>query len=265
MFIQSVLVMGMRAQDKLLLSRRLLLTLASGLLMNRPAAAAERQDEALAVAAVVAADEIRLADGRSLRLAGIQAQAGEAGRAAAEALAGWIAGQPLVLEPASPPLDRHGRLRAQARTAGGRWLQGELVGRGLALAAPAPDVPAPVLADLLALERAVRAAKRGLWAAGRHGPLPAERAAAGMGDYVLVTGRVLSVAPAQSFVYLNFGDDWRRDFTVRATKARARSFAREGLDLARLAGRNLLVRGWLFAANGPMIELVHPAQIEVAE
>jgi hypothetical protein len=236
--------------------------------VDGPAAGAEPQAAIVAVAAVLGADEIGLADGRSLRLAGVQVPAeGEAGMApTAEILAGWIAGRTLILEPVPPPLDRHGRLRAQARTAGGRrWLQGELVGQGLALVAPAPDVPASVLADLLAIERAARAARRGLWAAGRHGPLPAERATAGMGDYVLVTGRVRSVAPAQSFVYLNFGDDWRRDFTVRATKARARSFTREGLDLARLAGRNLLVRGWLFAANGPMIELVHPAQIEVAE
>ena len=86
-----------------------------------------------------------------------------------------------------------------------------------------------------------------------------------VGAYVLVQGRVREVARVQDFVYLNFGPDWRRDFTVRAPAGFARRLAREGLDLAGLEGRNLLVRGPVFETNGPMIELVHPAQIEVLE
>jgi hypothetical protein len=73
------------------------------------------------------------------------------------------------------------------------------------------------------------------------------------------------VARAQQFVYLNFGRDWRRDFTVRAALPDARRFARQGLELDGLVGREILVRGHLLEANGPMIELVHPAQIEVVE
>jgi hypothetical protein len=82
---------------------------------------------------------------------------------------------------------------------------------------------------------------------------------------VLVRGRVRAVARAQEFVYLNFGEDWRRDFTVRAAARDAAGFARQGLDLEQLAGQEVLVRGPLFEANGPMIELVHPAQIEVMQ
>jgi hypothetical protein len=41
--------------------------------------------------------------------------------------------------------------------------------------------------------------------------------------------------------------------------------AGQGLDLERLAGQEVLVRGPLLEANGPMIELVHPAQIEVMQ
>jgi micrococcal nuclease len=79
---------------------------------------------------------------------------------------------------------------------------------------------------------------------------------------VLVRGRVRAVARAAEFVYLNFGEDWRRDFTVRADARDAARFARQGLDLERL---EIVVRGLLFEANGPMIELAHPAQIEVME
>jgi hypothetical protein len=135
----------------------------------------------------------------------------------------------------------------------------------MAVVAPVADVPAAALEELLGLERAARGEHRGLWATGASGPWPATRVAAEPGDYVLVRGRVRAVARAAEFVYLNFGEDWRRDFTVRADASDAARFARQGLDLERLEGREIVVRGLLFEANGPMIELAHPAQIEVME
>ena len=215
----------------------------------------------LAIAAEIPPPEagtVRLDDGRLVRLAGI-AFPGDA------AAAGLLAGASIQLDPEPPPLDRHGRLRAQLRDDAGRWLQGDLVRSGQALVAPAADVPPAVLADLLALEQEARAARRGLWADDRVGPWPARRVAAERGRLVLVQGRVLDVARAQDFIYLNFGDDWRRDFTVRVEAGRRRALAKAGLDLDALEGRNVLVRGTLFEANGPMIELTHPAQIEILE
>ena len=205
----------------------------------------------------------RLADGRVVKLAGIELPASSDTAEAAAVAAAILATGPPALEPEPAPLDRHGRLRVQLRGADGSWLQGELVQRGLALVAPAADVPGPVLAALLALEAAARAAGRGLWAGGRSGPWPAERVAAERGSYVLVRGRVQAVARTQEFVYLNFGDDWRRDFTVRVEARRVRGLARAGLDLNQLEGRALMVRGVLFEVNGPMIEVTHAAQIEL--
>ena len=75
----------------------------------------------------------------------------------------------------------------------------------------------------------------------------------------------MAVARRGAFTYLDFGADWRRDFTLRAESRDLARFARAGLDVAALAGRRILARGWLFESAGPMIELVHPAQIEVEE
>jgi hypothetical protein len=121
------------------------------------------------------------------------------------------------------------------------------------------------LARLLTLERAARVAALGIWHEGAVGPWPAERVAAEPWTYVLVRGRVLAVARARGLVYLNYGRRWREDFTVKVEEATARRLARQGLDVNALEGRNLLVRGTLLLENGPMIELVHPAQIEVLE
>ena len=221
--------------------------------------------EALArVAAVAGPQELLLVDGRRVRLAGIWvAPADEAATAAA--VAARVDGALIELEPERASVDRHGRLRAQVHVRDGVWVQGELVRRGVAMAAPAPDMADRSIARLLAFEQEARLAQRGIWAGTAAGPWPAERVVAERGRYVLVSGRARDVARVQDFVYVNFGEDWRSDFTVRVEARRARGFAKAGLDLERLEGRNLRVRGHLFETGGPMIELVHPAQIEVLE
>lgn len=198
--------------------------------------------------------QARLGDGREVALAGVMVPA-QPEPAGLEAVT--------LTDPAATSLDRHGRLRAQVATADGRWLQAALVAAGRAVVVPAADVRPALLDELLGLERTARAARLGIWADGRTGPWPAQEVAARQGDYVLVRGRVREASRRQEFLYLNFGADWRRDFTVRAETGELRRLAAAGLDLAALAGRNILVRGYLFDAAGPMIEVTHPAQIEV--
>lgn len=206
------------------------------------------------VAGGARAQEFWLADGRAAVAAGI-------------VLAGAA---PVViglapLDPVAVMLDRHGRVRAQLLAADGAWLQAGLVASGQAIVSPAGDVAASDLTRLLVLERAARDRRLGVWADGRRGPWPAERVAAPRGEFILVRGTVATVARRGPFTYLDFGADWRRDFTLRVGNRDLAGFARAGLNVAGLAGRRILARGWLFESAGPMIELVHPAQIEVEE
>jgi micrococcal nuclease len=64
-------------------------------------------------------------------------------------------------------------------------------------------------------------------------------------------------------IYLNFAEDWRRDFTVSIERKNADAFAAAGIDLKGLAGKTIRARGWLQWRNGPMIEATHPEQIEL--
>ena len=66
-------------------------------------------------------------------------------------------------------------------------------------------------------------------------------------------------------VFLNFGDNWRTDFTIRLDRRIARQFRRAGLTADSYDGRRVRVRGWLKNWNGPMIEASHPEQIEILE
>lgn len=176
-----------------------------------------------------------------------------------------LLGQEVRLEDAPTFLDRHGRVSAILWLMNGESVQARLVAAGEAALAPVPEVDAGTLQHLLWLEQEARTARRGLWGRGELPILDAARVDAPPMAFVLVEGLVLDVTAAQSFVYVNFGADWRTDFSVRALKADAKAFAKAGLDLAALEGRRVRIRGRVLAANGPMIEVFHPAQIEVLE
>ena len=83
--------------------------------------------------------------------------------------------------------------------------------------------------------------------------------------FELVEGRVRDVATVRNRSYVNFGDDWKTDFTLTMTSRVRRLFDRQGVDLEGLEGRLVRARGWIKSYNGPMIEISHPEQIEILE
>jgi hypothetical protein len=98
------------------------------------------------------------------------------------------------------------------------------------------------------------------------------------GSYQLVEGRATAVADIGRRVYINFGANYREDFTASierkdraafkgapgALGAIAGSGRRKGA-LNGLKGKRLRVRGWIEIRNGPMIVVTHPEQIEAEE
>lgn len=210
-------------------------------------------------------DTIALEGGAVLRLAGIRAPKGTAeGRFAAASrarLEGLAAGQALTLEIAGPKRDRHGRIPAHATRADGVWLQGAMLEAGLARVETFADNRARA-AEMLALEEAARNAGRGVWGDRRYRVLTPEEAESAGDGFHLVEGRVLRVTERRGRFYLDFGADWRRDFTVSIAGGDRARFRAGGLDPAGLEGAALRVRGWLKRLNGPMIEATHPEQIE---
>ncbi|NQV85135.1 MAG: thermonuclease family protein [Rhodospirillales bacterium] len=161
--------------------------------------------------------------------------------------------------------DRHGRLLAHLHTADGVWVQGEMLGRGMARVYSFPDNRAAV-ADMLAFERAAREAGRGIWGHPFYGvrdAMDTKAVSRLAGTFQVVRGRVAKAARIKSRVYLNFGQNWRDDFTITIETSARRMFDKAGTDPLSLQGKIVRVRGWLKKYNGPMIELSHPEQIEV--
>ena len=226
------------------------------------------------VAAVEDGETIRLVDGRQVRL--INALAPEAagpgrGRLAASAkalVARLAAGKPVALYSNGKPKDRYGRLRAHVFVGADRsglWLQSALVSAGLARVYSFPDNHSCVQ-DLLALERQSRNRRNGLWATRAFAVRPAARPrdiARARGQFQVIEGKVVAVGKGKRWIYLNFGADWRSDFTASVKRSALTRFNRAGFSPQKLKDASVRVRGWVRWRNGPMIELSQPEQIEL--
>lgn len=234
-----------------------------------------------AVKSVVDGDTFYMNNGLKVRLAGIQAPKLALGRKgfipwplgedAKSALSILTATQSLQLFYSGLKRDRYDRALAQVytlNTAGQRdlWLQEEMVRLGMARVYTWPDTQQDVV-TLYAAERAARQAGRGMWALEYYAirkPDP-DPLAQDVDSFQIVEGIVTSVANVRGQIYLNFGANYRTDFTVAIAKSGKKSFKKAGVDPLSLEGARVRVRGWIELTNGPMIWLDHPQRLEVLE
>lgn len=226
------------------------------------------------VEAVAARDgaTLRLADGRELRLAGVVAantfdgDASSAARAT-DALNEIAAGKSLALHGRNDVRDRYGRLIAQVAIPGSepRWLQADLVAAGWLRVAPeASDLTCA--ASLLDAENEARAGQKGLWQEARFAVMAADDLAglnAATGRFAVVEGVVHHVGETAGRTYLDFGRRYSQDFTIVIPRAARGGFSAAGVDLKSLRGQKVRVRGVLFSAGGPAIEIRKPASLEL--
>ncbi|HEX7006463.1 MAG TPA: thermonuclease family protein [Alphaproteobacteria bacterium] len=231
------------------------------------------------VAEIIDGATLRLDDGGVVRLVGIDAPEPPPGRSsrgrwpheaeARAALEAFALGKRVILLQDGTREDRHGRRLAHVHVvgAGGEedlWLQGEMLKRGLARVHLAEDNRA-LAAEMLAIERAARAARRGLWAERIYRVRTPEEAAADADSFQLVEGTVYAAAIVSGRGYLNYGPDRHTDFTVVLSPRVRRLMRDAGVDMNMLAGRRIRVRGWIMLRDGPMIELTCPEAIELME
>jgi endonuclease YncB( thermonuclease family) len=246
----------------------------AGLAVAEEAAAVPTEAPVL-VAEVIDGETLRLVDGRFLRLAGIMvgnpaSGAGTRYAVAARELLTRIAGdRQVVFAFGARHMDRHGRFVAQVWQAGegdatGTWLQAALLADGLARVATTPDNPLLAL-DMLRIENEARRARRGLWGDPAYRVRTPEDAGDALDSFQIVEGRILAVAIRRRGGYLNFGADYRTDFTLSLSREALRLMRQANVDPMALQGIRVRARGWLRSFNGPLIEITHPEQIEVLQ
>ncbi len=184
------------------------------------------------------------------------------------ALERLVAGRAVRLAVGGRERDRHKRLLAHLFVVDGPetlWVQGRLVEDGHARAYSLAGSRACVRALQLREDRA-RAARAGLWSHSWYaivGAADTERLSRRRYGFQIVEGRILSVARTRAWTFLNFGADYKTDFTVAIRNADRRHFKGSDVPLEALTGKRVRVRGWVERWNGPVIKAAHPEQIEL--
>ncbi|MGD0188131.1 MAG: thermonuclease family protein [Roseiarcus sp.] len=223
------------------------------------------------VAEVVERLEIRLDDGRLVRLAGLDVPVSARGapETAAEArafLASRLAGREVGLAAFAAKPDRWGRILADLSlpepVGGAASVASLLLSQGFARVRPEFETRGCV-GERLAAERKARQSGLGLWSDPDYSVLEAadvEGLAEWDGHFVLVEGVVRRVGVGRTRLYLDFGG--RDGFTVLVARKSQSAFQSAGVPLSALAGEKIRVRGVLDDRFGPRLEITEPLMVE---
>lgn len=142
------------------------------------------------------------------------------------------------------------------------WVQGALLALGLAQVKTGQRNP-EMAAQMYALETKARASKIGIWEDGHSAVITPEETPEHLNSFQIVEGRVESVATRNNRTYVNFGKDWRTDFTVSITSGDRRRFLKAVVNPMDWGGKTIRVRGWIDEYNGPYIQITHPEAVEI--
>ena len=215
---------------------------------------------------------LQLHDGRIVRLSGIEFpdftvhEAGEFSVLAMKVLEDMLLGQGVNIY--QTPKKDWGRtthlghhLAHIERIDGDVWVQGSLLALGLAQVNTTQRTP-ELAQEMYSLEKQAREQKLGLWEDEKFKILTTDEAAEHLDNWHIVEGTIESAALKNNRIFLNFGKDWRTDFTVSIAPKDKRLFSKAGLDPLGWGGKAVRVRGWLRSYNGPYMEIDHPEAIE---
>lgn len=233
-------------------------------------------------------DTLRLDNGLTVRLLDINTpelpHEGREGQPLAveakNALKTMVLGKSVAVQLGARVYDPYDRVLGHVflnETSKNRWVNGGMVASGLAHVYTFPDnrVYGP---ELLALEDKARMAGNGLWALPRWQTRAATTCCAesDVGTFVVVEGMVSQVARVGERTYLNFGPDWRTDFSVAIDKKNEKFFKlkkektdkkikKQPFNFNTYAGKHVRVRGIAVPVNGTMVKVTHPEQLQVLE
>jgi len=212
------------------------------------------------VTAIVDARSVRLDDGREVRLTGIEATA-----TTRQELTSLLVGRDVTLRSTDDTPDRYGRQGAlmfigESETS----VQATLLAQGDALVS-GEVADKDCAAALMASEAEARRKKKGSWAdpsAIKNAESP-DDILVGIGRFMVVEGKVLSVRQAGAMTYLNFGRNWTHGFAVTISKRTLPVFESAGMPLKSLENRRIRVRGWIEGTTGPRIDVRLLGQVEL--
>lgn len=221
------------------------------------------QDETVRVARVLDGDSLILADGRELRIIGLNTPEGAKGVSSTQPVADdarktlkqLTAGKMLTLIHGREGRDRHGRILAHLRLPTGELVAAKMLEQGMGFHIAVGD-NTRFIERLRAAEARARDAQRGVWHESYHAVHEAAAYPRSARGFVRLRGHIIKTGRAQAYVYL----DLAPGLSVHIPH---RYWPRFKLELSTLKGRRITVRGWLSKrGKRRRIQITHPAMIE---
>lgn len=226
---------------------------------------AERTTERVQVIHVYDGDTVKLADGRRLRLIGINTPeiAHDGGRSqplavrARSVLAELVDHKPVDLQPGTQSRDHYGRLLAHAFLADGTNVAVRLLQEGLATTLVVPPNTWG-LSCYWRIETTAREAGRGLWALPAYQGIAGEDLDPATRGFRIVYGRVQEIRSSRYSVWL----DLEGPLVIHTSRKDLAYFDPGFPEM--LAGKRVEVRGWIKEdKRGLRVNVRHPAALQV--
>lgn len=218
------------------------------------------------VAKVTDGDTVVLEDGRRVRLLGIdtpeiahRGQPGEAlGEKARRFLKAKVAGKEVRLSFDAEHHDHYDRLLAHLFLRDGTNVNALMLEQGLAHALfKWPNMK--LARDYYAREKIARKQGKGIWSLAAYRVRPMKKLYSLRNRFVRLRGKLDQFQRKRRYAYLIFGNKLK----VAVRLSRLPLFKEAGIDLKRLVGQTITLRGWLRSRDGhPYLKLEHPFQLE---
>ena len=243
--------------------------------LSIPAVCSAKMAEVVQISSIDGDGDLRLVDGRVLRLAGIDwPAADQADQRAAlrQGLAHLVAAGDVMAETSGPP-DRWGRLAAQVFVRQPQadvpdWVQGAVLGAGLVAAWP-ESAAVSCWPAALSAEAAGRESRAGIWATygatGGRSALLRPRGDSPMSRRVVFESVVSSVRPGRRVTFVNFSGPREGAPSLMLSVRQVRELLQAGRDPATFMGKRLRIRAEMDNSARPRLSIVGPQAIDVLE
>lgn len=83
------------------------------------------------------------------------------------------------------------------------------------------------------------------------------------GNFIFVEGALLKTHSSDKKIFLNFGTQWKSDFTAVISSNAEGAIQKHFKSISNLEGKQLRLRGFLDLYNGPSMRIDHPLQMEL--
>lgn len=218
-------------------------------------------DGTFLVARVIDGDTLVLTGGTRVRLLGIDTpEVGEPwAEEATRSLQKMAMGKMVTLKECARK-DPYGRTLAVLQR-GGVNINISLLKEGLAVPLLIPPCGALIANPALLASGSAIKERKGIYSSRVFKAVKDRNAGAVVGRRSVVLGRIRNIHHGRKVVHLNFGDNWRTDFTIVLFSRGIARFASMGLNPEDLLGRTVYVLGKVQEYDGPEIIVNRPEQI----